>query len=147
MKTGYVLLALMLWLAAALPAGAEQKQVYDGYEVHYAAMLTSDLDSEVARIYGIPRSGKRAFIMVNVRRLDDQGGSHSLSAQIEGTVSNLLGQVRNMKWQEVTEQDAVYSLSHFPITNRERTRFQLKIRPADSSQTLPLEFRQEFYTD
>lgn len=144
--------ALSLWLLLAgllfcLPASAEQKQVYDGYEVHYAAMLTADLDSEVARIYNIPRSGKRAFIMVNVRQLKEDGTSDSVSAQIEGTVSNLVGQVRKMKWQEITEQEAIYSLSHFPITNRERTRFQLKIRPAGSDKTLPLEFRQQFYTD
>lgn len=126
---------------------AEQKKVFDNYEVHYATMLTSDLESEVARVYDIPRSGKRAFAMINVRRLAENGASSSVPARIEGTVTNLLGQSRVLKWQEVKEQDAIYSLSHFPITNREKTRFKLLIFPGDSQDKLELEFGQEFYTD
>ena len=145
MKTKSLITSLLLFFC--LTSHAEQKQVYDGYEVHYAAMLTSDLHADVARAYDIPRSTKRAFIMVNVRRLSEQGGSESVSADVTGTVENFVGQIRAMKWKEITEKEAIYSLSHFPVTNRERNSFKLNIKPKGSDQALALEFKQQFYTD
>ncbi len=138
------LLALCLALMLALPAAAEQKQVYQDYEVHYAAMLTSDLTPEVARAYDIPRSGKRAFVMIHTRRLDEDS---SVPVSIDGELRNLVGQVRSMQWQQVEDAGSIYSLSHFPVTHRERINFILKITPEGSQQPLPLSFQHQFYTD
>ena len=128
-------------------AHAEQKQVYDGYEVHYATLLTSDLNPEVARIHRIPRSGKRAYLMIHARQLLPDGSSVSVPVEIEGKVSNLLAQIRDLKWQQVKEESSIYSLSHFPVTNREWATFRINIKPEGSEKNLPLEFKQQFYTD
>ncbi len=142
-RSGLLLIALLLPPIAQ----AEQKVVYDDYEVHYAAMLTSDLAPEIARAYNIPRSGKRAFLMIHVRKLLSDGTSESVAAGIEGQVSNLLGQVRQLEWQLVKEENSIYSLSHFPVTQREWANFKLIITPEATTAALPLEFKQQFYTD
>lgn len=139
-------LLLLAVLLLPMHAFAEQKKEFDGYEVHYAAMLTSDLTAEVARAYDIPRSTKRAFVMIHTRKTLPEG-STSISTSIEGKVSNMLGQVRKMEWQQVKEEDSIYSLAHFPVTNREWATFTLSVRPDGDSVTLPLQFRQQFYTD
>lgn len=140
-------LTMISVLLMSLAAHAEQKQSYPGYEVHYATMLTSDLTPEVARAYQIPRSGKRAYVMIHVRKLNADGTSVSVPVRIEGQVSNLLAQIRALQWLQVKEEGSIYSLSHFPVTNREWATFRLKITPEGTTRILPLEFRQQFYTD
>ncbi len=136
----------LLLLLTTTTAFAEQKKVFADYEVHYAAMLTSDLTAEVARAYNIPRSGKRAFVMIHARK-KLANGTASVPILIEGRVSNMLGQSRVMKWQQVIEEKSIYSLSHFPITNREWANFKITVKPENSLVSLPLEFKQQFYTD
>jgi hypothetical protein len=48
--------ALLLALVAPLAALAEQAMRFGDIEIHYGAMLSADLQPEVARTYGIERS-------------------------------------------------------------------------------------------
>lgn len=141
------MLCLVMLSGFSSAARAEQKITFDEYEVHYATQLTSDLVPEVAKAYKIPRSGKRAFAMVHVRKIAEDGTSKSVKAAVKGKVSNLLGQARKLEWQQVEEEDSVYSLTDFPVTNRERVTFDLQVMPEDSKRSLPVQFRHQFYTE
>ena len=56
------------------------------YQLHYSAVLTSDLPAEVASAYNIARSRDRALINVSMLRRDDSGPPHvaPLSPQPRG---------------------------------------------------------------
>ena len=50
-------------------AAAEQSQTFGDYEIHYNALTTDQLSPEVAKAYGIVRSGSRAMLNVSVLRM------------------------------------------------------------------------------
>ncbi|MFB9886143.1 DUF4426 domain-containing protein [Balneatrix alpica] len=138
-------LARSLTLASCLLAGwaqAEQKQDFADYSVHYSALNTSFLTPEVAQAYGIIRSNSRGLLNIAVQH---QGKPST--ALVSGQVTNLIGQIRELSFKEVREQDAIYYLSEFGFTNDELLTFKLSIQPDVNASAHELQFQQRFYSD
>jgi hypothetical protein len=60
--------SLLVLLAMAQPAIAQQSQSFDGYTIHYNAINTSQLTPQIAQAYGIQRSSSRALLNITVLR-------------------------------------------------------------------------------
>ena len=132
---------LLMSLCLCLPALAEQKQSYGDLDVHYSAFNSGFLQPEVAAATGLVRSKTQGVVNVAVLK----AGTAS-SAQVNGTVKNLLGQSTALSFKEVKEGKAIYYLAQFPFEQRETLRFTLNVTAADG---VPhsFDFNQEFFPD
>lgn len=132
---------LLMSLCLSLPALAEQKQSYGDLDVHYSAFNSGFLQPEVAAATGLVRSKSQGVVNVAVLK----AGTAS-SAQVSGTVKNLLGQSTALSFKEVKEGKAIYYLAQFPFEQRETLRFTLNVTAADG---VPhsFDFNQEFFPD
>jgi hypothetical protein len=143
-------IAALALLLASLSAQAQQFEDIGDYHVHYSAMNTRMLPAEVARAYGITRSGTRAMINITVLRAADGDGamSEAVRATVNASAINLTGQPRDIELQEITEEDAIYYIGTFRIANEETLTFDISVRPEGSSQP-PSEFsfQQKFYVE
>ena len=132
---------LLMSLCLSLPALAEQKQSYGDLDVHYSAFNSGFLQPEGAAATGLVRSKSQGVVNVAVLK----AGTAS-SAQVNGTVKNLLGQSTALSFKEVKEGKAIYYLAQFPFEQRETLRFTLNVTAADG---VPhsFDFNQEFFPD
>jgi len=132
---------LLMSLCLSLPALAEQKQSYGDLDVHYSAFNSGFLQPEIAAATGLVRSKTQGVVNVAVLK----AGTAS-SAQVNGTVKNLLGQSTALSFKEVKEGKAIYYLAQFPFEQRETLRFTLNVTAADG---VPhsFDFNQEFFPD
>ena len=132
---------LLMSLCLSLPALAEQKQSYGDLDVHYSAFNSGFLQPEIAAATGLVRSKSQGVVNVAVLK----AGTAS-SAQVSGTVKNLLGQSSALSFKEVKEGKAIYYLAQFPFEQRETLRFTLNVTAADG---VPhsFDFNQEFFPD
>jgi len=137
-------------LLASFAAQAQQFEDIGDYRVHYSAMNTRMLPAEVASAYGITRSGRRA--MINITVLRNAGSDDSMAVPVSGSVQasaiNLTGQRREIALQEIREEDAVYYIGTFRISNEETLTFDISVRPEDSKRPpARFSFQQKFYVE
>ena len=99
---------------------AEQKQSFDGYEVHYSVFNPSFLRADVAERYGVVRGRDKALINVSVT-----DGERSVSVPMRGSVKNLLGQSQALDFREVQDGEAVYYLAMLTYQDRDTLRFEI----------------------
>lgn len=138
---------LLLFAILALPALAAQggqSVLANGYEIHYAAINSTDVPPATARALDIRRSGARALLVLNAQRVSDGG---SLRAKAKGEVRNLAGQQKDFAPRAVEDGDVWYLLAEFRVANGERLRFDLQVTPEGAGRAIPLRFEQTFYRE
>ncbi|MFC3608294.1 DUF4426 domain-containing protein [Stutzerimonas tarimensis] len=128
-------------LFMALPAFAERKQTFGDYDIHYIAFHSSFLTPEIASAAGLVRSRTQGVLNVAV-----QESGKPVTAQVSGTMTNLLGQQRNLNFRQVREDEAVYYLTQFPIDTQELLRFQLNVHPS-GGRPINIQFEQEVFPE
>lgn len=149
-KLSAFLFAAAFAMLALQPAAAQQAEDIGNHLVHYSAMSTRMVPPEVARAYGIERSGSRAMINIAVLRKADSDGEMDtpVHASVDASAVNLTGQPRDIELQEVVEEDAVYYIGTFRIANEETLTFTIEVRPEGSSRPPEtFSFQQQFYVE
>lgn len=126
---------------------AEQKIEDDNYIVHYSAINTTMLTPEVAKASGITRSRKRGMLNIAVQKKQNSGKIEGVLAQLNGNVSNLIGQQRTLEFNVITEGAAIYYLAEFFLDNGERLSFTVNVQPTPQYRGLKVSFDQTFYID
>jgi len=126
---------------------AENSTSTGGYTIHHNALSTEMLLPDVAKAYGIKRSKQRALLNISV--IKDKAGTAgtALTADITVKATNLIGQLKEINLREVREGDAIYYISDFPVSNRERINFILTVKPAGATRSYTAKLNQEFYLD
>jgi len=142
--TGRLALSVAL-LALASAASAEQLRRFGNLEVHYIAFASTLLAPEVAERYGIVRAGNRALVNVSARRRQPDGTTSAAPLEVSGRVTNLVGQRRDLSFEEVREPDAVYYLESVEYSDEETLRFELRLRDPATGRTHPLSFQQKLH--
>lgn len=132
--------ALALTLNLAAPAAAEQMRRIGAFEAHYSLLPTTFLKPDIAARYGITRGRDRALLNVSI--LDTDG--LPVTAELSGSVRDLLGQRRTLEFQEVQEGDAVYYLATMRHDHREVLRLAIDIGTPDGA-AHQVEFQQELF--
>lgn len=124
MKT---LLSIFISLLLASFVAAEQKVEFDGHELHYIVLNTTEIPAEIAVRYGIARSSKRAFINMSV--LADNGTDYGtpISVDMIAMQRTLIGQKTPIELEEIRDGSAVYYIGTFPIINRETLWFDIEV--------------------
>jgi len=136
--------ALIFTMLASF-ASAEQKKVFGEYEVHYIAFTSSELDKDVAKIYSIPRSGSLGYMSISVLKTGISEMPVAWNAKLEGTMSNLLGQTRELEFTRIQEKGALYFHSTFDFYDQDMYRFHIKVTPDGQKREFDLKFSQKFY--
>lgn len=140
----HALVSAFLLMLLCLPAQAEQMLEQNGYQLHYMAMVTSELPPDVASAYGIVRSRKQGIVVLNLQHVD--APLTSVASQTNGRIRNLIGQERLDELREVQEQDALYWIATFDFSHLETMRFEFQVTPEGRQTPLQLKFSQQFYT-
>ena len=147
MKSLLKLIALTAALST-FSASAQQAQQFEDYTVHYNALNSSLISPQVAKAYGIKRSGSRALINVTVMKNTENQPPKAVKAVVSATGRDLLGQTRSVAMREILEGgDAIYYIGEMPVRNMETFDFTLKVTPEGRSQPFEVKFRQQFYTE
>jgi len=138
-------LTACLLLAVCLQVRAEQAVPMGDYEVHYALFPSLFIKPELATKYGVVRGQDRALLNISVLDARQQPPA-PVPAALEGTVTNLLGQVQRLKFREVREGEAIYYLADVRHTDRDTLRFAVSVRLQGAQAPLgDLEFQQRMY--
>ena len=140
-------LLLISSLLLSFPAAAENSTTIPGYVIHHNALSTEMLTPEVAKAYGIKRSKQRGLL--NIAVIKDVPGTQGqpVTAEISVRATNLIGQAKAIQLREVREGEAIYYIGDFPIANREKITFRLKVKPTGSTREYSAELTQEFFID
>ncbi len=146
MRNYLTFLAMVGMLAMAGGARAEQSQVFGDYTVHYNAFTTDVLQPDMAKHYKITRSKNRA--LVNISVLQKSGaGQAPVRAQVNGNATNLTGQLREMEFREISEENAVYYIAIMHVADKETLDFAVEVKPEKQAKPFTVKFRKQFYTE
>ncbi len=137
---------LVMLLAWAGAAAAEQSMTFGDYTVHYNAFASDLLQAEVAKRYGITRSKGRGVLNVSVLK-KTATGTVPVKAAVSATAANLSAQLRTINLREITEKDSVYYLGEFAVNNEETLKFTLQVTPEGGKEPYTATFEQQFFTE
>jgi Domain of unknown function (DUF4426) len=137
-------LAVLIALVTPLAAAAEQTVRFGDVEIHYGAMLTADLQPEVARTYGIERSKSRGIATLAVLQKDATGMARPIKASVEVSAVNAVGRVAPVAMREIQENTAVYYVGTFRVGDEETLTFKVQIIP-DGAKVQNFQFNKTFF--
>ncbi|WP_136680555.1 DUF4426 domain-containing protein [Neptunomonas sp. XY-337] len=141
-----ILRSLLLLMAFAPVAMAEQLLENDKYIVHYNAFNSTVVAPEVAQRHGLKRSRYSAMLNVAVFEKTD-AGQKAIPATISGKVQNLIQQSQTLAFKPIKEGDALYYIGSFNFGNEEVLHVTLDVRPEGAKSDVKIRFDQKFYTD
>ena len=133
--------------AKAMPAQqlSETFREFGNYEVHFNALRTDTLLPDVARTYGIQRSGNRVMLTVTLLHKEaDHAPRKTMNASVQVDAYNLNGQLKNMDMRRVSEGDAIYYIGETSISGSEILVFDIKVTPEGDTQPLQVKLKREF---
>jgi hypothetical protein len=135
---------LLLWLLCfAMPASAQQSEMFGPYELHYSVVNTTFLEPKVAATYGITRGKKRAILNLAVREHLTEG-TEARTLLIEGRTWDLI-QNQFLSFKEVREGPAIYYIAEFKFINEEWRFFEVDFRPEGADKTYTFKFKHQLY--
>lgn len=140
-------LMLSLLLAPLATADIEETSRETDTHIFYFNVFNSTfLTPEVAQQYNLKRSKTGALLNLAVHEKGNSGDK-AIPVILQGTVTNIVQQQRELKFMEIIEGDAIYYLSDFRITNDDVLTFDIKIRTHADSPGYDLRFKRRVYTD
>jgi hypothetical protein len=131
---------------AARPA-EQNSQDFGNLEVHYNALRTDELTPEVARAYGIERSGNRVMLNVSLLEKAADGRTTPIDGAVTATARNLNGQLKDLEMRRVQEGQSIYFIGEVGISGNEIVVFDITVTPSDGSGTRTVQFKREFFGD
>ena len=145
---------LLLFVAGSLvsqPSAANEFVIGD-ITVHYSLVNSSVLAPKIATQYNLKRSKNQALLNISV--VENMEKDAARRGEVKGVISNIFGQattlvghLKRLHFKEIKEQNAVYYIATFPITNGERLTFDLQVQPNKVGKLIPIKFKQQVFTD
>ena len=131
---------------AARPA-EQNSQSFGNLEVHYNALRTDELQPEVARAYGIERSGNRVLLNVSMLEKAADGRTTPLDGSVTASARNLNGQLKDLEMRRVQEGTSIYFIGEVGISGNEILVFDIELAPGNGSGRHSVQFKREFFGD
>lgn len=145
-KAGYLISALLLsCLSVTNLAHAEQKQQIGNFDIHYMALNSTFITPEIAKTYGIERSGYNGLVNITVLNTS-QPGSPAVAVEISGVANNLIDARTTLDFKEIREGAAIYYIAEVPFRDDQEVNFDIAIRYTNQLNT-SLKFKQKFYVE
>jgi len=139
----YLLLSLLSLLPAALHA---ESATFGEYTLYYQAVNSTFINADIAEQYGIVRSDRRAFLNISVSKKIGNAMT-AVTAAVSGGKRNLLGQVGDIEFREIREENAIYYIGEFEYSNAEIVRFTIDVQPEMSGQSHEIRWETRMYNE
>ena len=130
----------------SLPAAAASES-FDDYTVYYQAVNSTFLNAEIAELYGIVRSDRRAFLNISIMKRESDGSMQAVPAAVTGGKRNLLGQTGDIEFREIREENAVYYIGEFEYSNAEMVRFAVTVQPEMTGEAREIRWETRMYNN
>jgi hypothetical protein len=137
-------LAMLSVLLAPVVVQAEQSQKFGNVEVHYNAMLSSELLPDVAKAYKIDRSQTRGIVTISVLRKNAMGVAQPIPAKLTAYLVNLNNQLGDITMREIREGTAIYYLGEFRVVPPDTLKFTVVVE-SQGDPKREVTFNQKFY--
>lgn len=139
-------------VAGEPPVQLEQHEKYrdfGDYVVHFNAMTTKDLPADVARSYGISRSGNRAMLNVVILKKEPGTTGKPVTGSVSARATNLTGQLKNVEMREIIEEGGagIYYIGETTVSNGEVLIYTIDVTPINETSRFSAQYKQQFYTD
>lgn len=125
---------------------AENSKTFGDYVVHYNAFRSDTLTPEIAKTYQLTRRNNRMVLNITVLKKNNNGTT-PVKAKVSGFASNLTGQVKELEFKEVVEENAIYYLAQAQVSHKETLKFDIKTTPEGQQRSTRVRFDQQFFTD
>ncbi|WP_390904105.1 DUF4426 domain-containing protein [Shewanella phaeophyticola] len=126
-------------------AHAEQKQQVGNFDIHYMALNSTFITPQVAKTYGIERSGYNG--LVNITVLNTQlPGNPAVAVEISGVANNLIDARMTLDFKEIREGNAIYYIAEVPFRDDQEVNFTVAIKYTNQLNTT-VKFKQKFYVE
>ena len=125
---------------------AENSKAFGDYVIHYNAFRSDTLTPEIAKAYSLTRRNNRMVVNITVQKKNGDV-TKPVKAKISGFASNLTGQVKDLKFKEIHDGEAIYYLAQSQVSNRETLKFDITATPDGEKLVAKVKFKQQFYTD
>ncbi|HEY0720819.1 MAG TPA: DUF4426 domain-containing protein, partial [Gammaproteobacteria bacterium] len=102
---------------------------FGDYTVNYNTFPSTFLDPTIAKSVGINRSDNRGVITIVIRHGSAINGKKAVKATVSGMATNLIGQLRKLKFTEVREGEALYYIGDFALVKDENLTFDITVIP------------------
>lgn len=137
-------LSLSILMSTSAMAQVESPQQFDDYRVHFNALSSQHLQSQMAKQYQIERSAKSGLVTVVVQKHSDDGTDMPVSATISGKAVSLTGLETPVRMREIREGDDISYIGEFAVKGPDTYRFTLSIRPEGAARGYTLKFEQNY---
>jgi hypothetical protein len=144
------LITSLALLILAVPVSAEQARKFGAYTVHYNAFTTSSLSPEMAKIYNIKRSNKRALLNLSIMKQDTGTAARAVKARVTATATNMNLQLTQLTVRELIEPGepgAIYYLAETSVNNGDTLKYDVSFIPDGEEQSFTFDFQQQFITE
>jgi hypothetical protein len=122
-------------------------QDFGDFQVHYNAVRTDELGVEIARAYGIERSGNRVLLNVALLAKAADGKTTPVDGTVTATAYNLNGQLKDLKMRRIQEGTAIYFIGEVGISGTEILVFDIDATPRGGAGRYSVQFKREFVAD
>jgi hypothetical protein len=130
---------------AQLQAPQQFEKQSGDYTVYYSLFPSSFLQADIAGSYGIIRAKDRAILNVSVRHATGDGGE-AQSALVKGSSSDLIHS-RQLKFQEIHEQGAIYYIAEVRVSNPATLYFDLQVQPDPNAPAIEVRFNKDVFPE
>jgi hypothetical protein len=148
-KVGLLIAVIVLLLLALLlpRAGhADQSAAFGDIVVRYSAISTDQLFADIARRYGIERSTHNGLVNIAVEQ--KTGAEPALiAASVSGTVADLTGHGKPIRFHETRDEGAIDYLGEFPIDASGTYVFTISVTPPGRTQPYTVRFNRDYILD
>lgn len=141
----YCLLFLFLIPTLSL---ADNAYDFGEYIVYYNAFTADTLPPEMATSYDILRSKYKGVLNLSIQKKQNPGQlPQAVNAEVKINAVNLAGQLKELTSRRVAEGAAIYYISEFRVSNKERVTFNITLKPEAETRPLTFSFKRQFYID
>jgi hypothetical protein len=130
----FIAVIVLLLLALLLPrtGHADQSAVFGDIIVRYSAISTDQLFADIARRYGIERSTHNGLVNIAVEQKSGAGEPALIAASVSGSVADLTGHGKPIRFHETRDEGAIDYLGEFPIDASGTYVFTIYVTPGRS---------------
>lgn len=148
-EIGLLIAPVVLLLALLLPrtGHADQSATYGDVTVRYSAISTDQLVDAVARSYGIERSKRNGLVNIAVEQRQAGGAGTMIAAAVSGSVADLAGHSRPIRFRETREEGSVDYLGEFPVDGSGTYVFTISVTPPGHAQPYTVTFNRDYVLD
>lgn len=118
-------------------------QAASDYEINYIAFNSTFLDSEIAAAYDITRAKNLAVLNISIQ--PDGVIGEGVAAAVKGNSTNILNQVKPLKFTEIREEKAIYYIATLRFDEGDILTFKIDISIPGEDQPRQVEWQQKFW--